>query len=49
MHYNAIQNNTTFDNAIDEIMEKLDVKIDEFKNMDNFLSKIIEIIGKAGI
>lgn len=41
--------NTTFDNAIDEIMEKLDVKIDEFKNMDNFLSKIIEIIGKAGI
>lgn len=41
--------NVTFDNAIDDIMKKLNVKIDEFKSMDNFLSKIIEIIGNAGI
>lgn len=41
--------NTTFDNAIDKISEKLDLKIGEFKNMDNFLKKIIELIGNAGI
>lgn len=41
--------NTTFDNAIDKISEKLDVEIEEFKNMDNFLKKIIEVIGNAGI
>lgn len=41
--------NTTFDNAIDEILKKLNVKIDEFKKMDNFLSQVIQLIGNAGI
>lgn len=41
--------NTTFDNAIDKSLTKLDVKIEDLKKMNNFLSKVIELIGNAGI
>lgn len=38
---------STFFDAINENLDKLGVKIDELKNMENFLSKVIEIIGTA--
>ena len=38
---------STFMQAIDKNLERLNVKIDEIKNMENFLSKVIEIIGTA--
>lgn len=38
---------STFFDAINENLGKLGVKIDELKNMENFLSKVIEIIGTA--
>jgi hypothetical protein len=38
---------STFMQAIDRNLEKLNVKIDELKNMENFLLKVIEIIGTA--
>jgi hypothetical protein len=38
---------STFMQAIDKNLERLNVKIDELKNMENFLSKVIEIIGTA--
>jgi hypothetical protein len=41
--------NATFENAIDSRLTKLKVKIQELKNMDNFLKQVIQIIGNAGI
>jgi hypothetical protein len=41
--------NATFENAIDSRLKKLKVKIEELKNMDNFLKTVIGIIGNAGI
>lgn len=41
--------NATFENAIDSRLKKLKVKIEELKNMDNFLKTVIQIIGNAGI
>ena len=38
---------STFFDAINDNLDKLGVKIDELKNMENFLSKVIEIIGTA--
>jgi hypothetical protein len=40
---------TTFLNAIDKNLKKLNVKIDELKKLDNFMEKVVEIVGKAGI
>lgn len=40
---------TTFLTAIDNNLKKLNVKIEELKNMDNFMKKVIEIVGEAGI
>jgi hypothetical protein len=41
--------NATFENAIESRLKKLKVKIEELKNMDNFLKTVIGIIGDAGI
>jgi hypothetical protein len=41
--------NATFENAIESRLKKLKVKIEELKNMDNFLKTVIAIIGDAGI
>jgi hypothetical protein len=41
--------NATFENAIESRLKKLKVKIEELKNMDNFLKTVIQIIGDAGI
>ena len=41
--------NATFENAIDSRLKKLKVKIEELKNVDNFLKEVIQIIGDAGI
>lgn len=40
---------TTFLNAIDKNLKKLNVKIDELKKLDNFMAKVIEVVGTAGI
>jgi hypothetical protein len=40
---------TTFLTAIDKNLKKLNVKIDELKKLDNFMEKVVEIVGKAGI
>jgi hypothetical protein len=39
---------TTFLAAIDKNLKKLDIKIEELKKLDNFLAKVIEVIGEAG-
>jgi hypothetical protein len=38
---------STFLQAIESNLKRLNVKIEELKNMDNFLSKVIEVIGTA--
>lgn len=38
---------STFLQAIESNLKRLNVKIDELKSMDNFLSKVIEVIGTA--
>ena len=40
---------TTFLTAIDKNLKKLNVKIDELKKLDNFMAKVIEVVGQAGI
>lgn len=38
---------STFLQAIESNLKRLNVKVDELKNMDNFLARVIEIIGTA--
>ena len=38
---------STFMQAIESNLKRLNVKVGEFKSMDNFLSKVIEVIGTA--
>ena len=38
---------STFLQAIESNLKRLNVKVEELKNMDNFLSKVIEVIGTA--
>lgn len=38
---------STFLQAIESNLKRLNMKIEEFKTMDNFLSKVIEVIGTA--
>jgi len=39
----------TFLTAIDKNLKKLNVKIEELKKLDNFMQKVVEIIGNSGI
>ena len=38
---------STFLQAIDKNLERLGLRTDEYKNMENFLSKVVELIGTA--
>lgn len=40
---------TTFLTAIDKNLKKLNVKIEELKKLDNFMQKVVEVIGNGGI
>lgn len=40
---------TTFLTAIDKNLKKLNVKIEELKKLDNFMARVIEVVGMAGI
>lgn len=40
---------TTFLTAVDKNLKKLNVKIEELKKLDNFMQKVVEVVGNAGI